>query len=302
MGSGGVGGYWGGLLAQAGEQVTFIARDAHLEALRAQGLTIQSRITGDFTCAVSATDDPNAIGQVDVVLFCVKTYDLDAAAARLSPLVGPHTMVLPLQNGIDSAERLAKIVAPAAVLCGVAYVAATRVAPGIIVHRGMNRIIFGEQNGGTSPRTERLRDMFSRTAVTPDLHPDIRVALWEKFVALAATGGVMAMTRLPMGPIRTCPETSALLRGAMDEAATVGRALGIPLPADCVDQHWTLVSGLDPAARGSMSYDLLAGRRLELDALNGTVVRLGRRVGISTPLNFAVYAALKPYADGAPAE
>jgi 2-dehydropantoate 2-reductase len=302
MGSGGVGGYWGGLLTQAGEDVTFIARGAHLEALRTQGLTIQSRVTGDFTHAVAATDDPSTIGPVDLVLFCVKSYDLDAAAAQLAPLIGPRTMVLPLQNGIDSAERLAKIVGPAAVLGGVAYVAATRVAPGVIVHRGMNRIVFGERNGGTSSRLEQIRDVFSRTVVTADVHPDIRVALWEKFVALAATGGVMAMTRLPIGPIRDCPETSAFFRGAMEEAAAVGRALGIPLPENCVDQHWALVSGLDPSVRGSMSQDLLAGRRLELEALNGTVVRLGRQVGISTPLNFAVYATLKPHADGAPAE
>jgi 2-dehydropantoate 2-reductase len=302
MGSGGVGGYWGGLLTQAREEVTFIARGAHLEALRTQGLTIQSRVTGDFTHAVAATDDPSTIGPVDLVLFCVKSYDLDAAAAQLAPLIGPRTMVLPLQNGIDSAERLAKIVGPTAVLGGVAYVAATRVAPGVIVHRGMNKIVFGEPNGGTSSRLEQIRDVFSRTVVTADVHPDIRVALWEKFVALAATGGVMAMTRLPMGPIRDCPETSAFFRGAMEEAAAVGRALGIPLPDNCVDQHWALVSGLDPSVRGSMSQDLLAGHRLELEALNGTVVRLGRQVGISTPLNFAVYAALKPYADGAPAE
>ena len=301
MGSGGMGSYWGGLLAQAGEEVTFIARGAHLEALRTRGLTVQSRITGDFTCPVSATDDPGSIGPVDLVLFCVKTYDLDAAAARLAPLVGPHTTVLPLQNGIESAERLATFVDPATVLCGVAYVAATREGPGVVVHRGMNRIVVGERTGKPSPRTEQLRALFSKTPVTLDVHPDIRVALWEKLVALVATGGVMAMTRLPVGPIRSCPETTALFRGAMEEAAAVARALGIPLPEECVDQHWKLISGLDPSTRGSTSVDLLAGRRLELEALNGTVVRLGRQVGVATPINFAVYAALKPYADGSPA-
>ena len=300
MGSGGVGGYFGGLLAQAGEEVTFIARGAHLEALRTHGLTVQSRVTGDFTCAISATDDPSTVGEMDLVLFCVKTYDLDTAAAQLSPLVGTHTMVLPLQNGLDSSERLAQIINPAAVLGGVAYVISTRVAPGVIVHHGQNKIIFGERNGGTSPRTEQLRDMFRRTAITGELHPDIRVPQWEKFILLAATGGVMAITRLSIGAIRACPETSALFRGVIEEAAAVGRALGIPLPEDCVDLHWALVSGLDPSARGSMSHDVMAGRRLELEALNGTVVRLGRQVGISTPLNFAVYAALKPYAEGAP--
>jgi 2-dehydropantoate 2-reductase len=251
--------------------------------------------------AVSATDDPGTVGETDLVLFCVKTYDLDTAAAQLSPLIGPHTMVLPLQNGIDSAERLARIIGPQGVLGGVAYVVSTRMAPGVIVHHGLNKIIFGECNGGTSQRTEQLRDMFRQTAIVAELHPDIRVPLWEKFILLAATGGVMAMTRLSIGPIRACAETSALFRGVIEEAEAVGRALGIPLPKDCVEQQWALVSGLDPSARGSMSHDVMAGRRLELEALNGTVVRLGRQVGIATPLNFAVYAALKPYIGGAAA-
>jgi 2-dehydropantoate 2-reductase len=238
---------------------------------------------------------------VDLILVCVKTYDLEAAAAQLAPLVEPRTMILPLQNGIDSAERLAQIVGPAPVLAGVAYVAATRVAPGTIVHRGMNRIVFGERNGGTSPRAEHLRELFNRTAITAELHLDIRVALWEKLVALSATGGVMAMARLPMGPILACPETSAFFRGTMEETAAVGRAAGIPLPDDCVQQHWTTVSGLDPSVRSSMLVDLLAGRRLELESLNGTVVRMGQQAGIPTPLNFAVYATLKPYAEGSPA-
>jgi 2-dehydropantoate 2-reductase len=298
MGSGGVGGYFGGLLAEAGEDVTFVARGAHLHALRSHGLKVQSRVTGDFTRAVAATDDPGAIGPVDLVLLCVKTYDLDAAATRLPPVIGPHTMVLPLQNGIDSAERLARILGPVPVLGGVAYVIATRVAPGVIVHLGLNKIVLGEYPSGLSQRTGSLRDVLQRAGVTAELHPDIRVPLWEKFIVLAASGGAMAMTRLPIGPIRECPEASALLRAVIEEAAAVGRGLGIPLPADCVDRHWAILAGLDPSARGSMSHDILAGRRLELDALNGTVVRLGQQAGVPTPLNFAVYAALKPYAEG----
>jgi 2-dehydropantoate 2-reductase len=300
MGSGGMGGYFGGLLTQAGEDVSFIARGTHLEALRAHGLTIQSRVTGDFTLAVNATDDPRAVGEVDLVLMCVKTYDLDAAAAQMLPLVGPRTMILPLQNGIDSAERLARVVGPEGILGGVAYVIATRVAPGVITHFGLNKIIFGELSGGTSRRTEQLRDMFGRTAIIGELHPDIRVPQWEKLVLLAASGGVMSVTRLPAGPILDCPETSALLRGVMEEAAAVGRALGIPLPEDCVDRHMSMAARQDRSARSSMLTDILAGHRLELDALNGTVVRLGQTLGIPTLLNFAVYAALKPYVDGPP--
>lgn len=300
MGSGGLGGYVGGMLAQAGEDVTFIARGAQLKALRDHGLTVQSRATGDFTRAVAATDDPASIGHVDLVLFCVKTYDLDAAAAALPPLIGPDTMVLPLQNGIDSPDRLAHLLGAGPVLGGVAYIVATRVAPGVIAHNGNTRIVFGERNGGTSPRAERLRDMFSRTAITGELHPDFRVPMWEKFILLAGTGGVLAMTRLPIGPVRDCPETLALFRGVMDEAAAVARALGIPLGGDCVDRHMALVSTLNRSVRSSMLTDVLAGNRLELDALTGSVVRLGREAGVPTPLNFAVYAALKPYLEGAP--
>jgi len=300
MGIGGVGCYFGGQLVRAGEDVTFIARGAHLDALRTQGLTVQSRVTGDFTRAVSATDDPATIGPVDLVLFSVKAYDLDAAAFRLPPLIGPRTVVLPLQNGIDASERLARILGPDPVLGGVTYVAATRVSPGVIVHLALNKIVFGEYPTGASPRTDRVRDVLQRAGVTAEVHPDIRVPLWEKFVVLAATGGAMAMTRLPLGPIRECPETSAFFRTVIEETVAVGRALGIPLPVDCVDRHWVLLSGLDRMVRGSMSHDILAGRRLELEALNGAVVRLGRQAGVPTPLNFAVYAALKPYADGGP--
>jgi 2-dehydropantoate 2-reductase len=300
MGSGGVGGYFGGLLARGGEDVTFVARGAHLDALRTRGLTVQSRLVGDFTHAVSATDDSAAIGPVDLVLLCVKTYDLDAAATRLPPLIGPGTVVLPLQNGIDASPRLARILGADPVLGGVAYVIATRVSPGVIVHLGLNRIVFGEYPRGVSPRAERVRDALQRAGATAEVHPDIRVPLWEKLVVLAASGGAMAMTRLPIGPIRDCPEASALLRAVIDEAVAVGRAVGIPLPADCVERHWATLQGLDRSARGSMSHDILAGRRLELEALNGAVVRLGREAGVPTPLNFAVYAALKPYAEGAP--
>jgi 2-dehydropantoate 2-reductase len=298
MGSGGVGGYFGGRLAQAGEDVTFIARGAHLDALRTEGLTVQSRVTGDFTRAVSATDDPATIGPVDLVLFSVKTYDLDAAASRLPPLIDAHTVVLPLQNGIDASERLAQTLGPAPILGGVTYVCATRVSPGVIVHLAINKIVLGEYPTGSSPRTGRVRDVLQRAGVTAEVHPDIRVPLWEKFVVLAATGGAMTMTRLPLGLIRDCPETSALFRAVIEEAVAVGGALGIPLPADCVNRHWALLSGLERMVRGSMSHDILAGRRLELEALNGTVVRLGRQTGVPTPLNFAVYAALKPHAEG----
>ena len=300
MGSGGVGGYFGGQLGRAGEDVAFIARGDHLAALRTSGLTVRSRVSGDFTLPVFATDDIASIGPVDLVLLCVKTYDLEAAAARLLPLITSGTMVLPLQNGIDASERLVRILGSTPVLGGVAYVIATRMSPGLIVHLGLNKIVLGEYPSGVSGRIERVRDTIQGAGVTAEVRPDIQVPLWEKFVVLAATGGAMAMTRLPKGPIFDCPETSALLRAVIEEGVAVGRALGIPLPADCVERNWAILAGLDRSARGSMSHDILAGRRLEIEALNGAVVRLGRQAGVPTPLNFAVYAALKPYADGSP--
>lgn len=300
MGSGGVGGLIGGQLVWAGEDVTFIARGANLEALRTRGLSIKSATLGDFVSPIVATDDTATIGIVDLVLVCVKTYDLDAAAARLGPLIGPGTVVLPLQNGIDGAERLTKMVDRTAVVGGVAYLVATRTAPGEIVHQGFNRIVIGELRGGVSPRMRQLQEMFGRTRIVADISDNFRVPMWEKFALLAATGGVMAMTRLPIGPIRDCPETYALFRGAIEEAVAVARAQGVSLADDCVDRHLAAVAGLNPGARSSMLTDVLAGRRLELEALNGTVVRLGRQAGVATPLNFAVYAALKPYVNGAP--
>ena len=300
MGSGGLGGFFGGLLARAGEDVTFIARGAHLEAIRARGLAVRSPLVGDFTVHAPATANPGEIGPVDLVLVGVKTYDLDAAAVQLRPLVGPETLVLPLQNGIDSHERLAQVLGREPVLGGVGYVVSTIDAPGVIAHTGLNRVVFGELDGGASPRTERLQVVLTRAGIEAELHPDIRLPLWEKFVLLSATGGAMALTRLPLGTIRAHPETAALLRDTMAEAFAVGRACGVGLPDDCVGRHWAMLEGLPAGARGSMSHDLAAGRRLELDALTGTVVRLGHEHRVPTPLNRAVYAALKPFADGPP--
>lgn len=301
MGAGGTGGYFGGLLTRAGEDVAFIARGPHLQALRSHGLTVKSRLAGEFTLAVTATDDPSEVGPVDFVLFCVKTYDTATAAAQTRPLIGSKTVVLSVQNGIDNAERIAQVVGSGPVIGGVAYVFATIEAPGIIAQTaGPGKILFGELTGGTSSRTERLLSMFRRAGIAAELRTDIHVALWEKFLNICAASGVTTLTRLPIGAILACPETRAFFRGTMQEADAVARASAIPLPSGCVDQLWAFFATLEPGARGSMSHDLAAGRRLELESLNGTVVRLGRQYGIATPFNFAIYAALKPYANGAP--
>jgi 2-dehydropantoate 2-reductase len=301
MGSGGTGGYFGGLLARAGEDVTFVARGAHLEAIRKSGLSVRSRLAGDFTVSARATDDPVEAGPADLILFCVKAYDTEVAAERLRPAVGPDTVILPVQNGIDSAERIGRVVGPGHVIGGLAGVSSVIAAPGIIEHRaGPDVIQLGELEDGSSARTERIADALRRAGMKAQVRPDIRVALWEKFVLICGLSGLTALTRLPIGTVLACPETRTLYRQTMEETHAVGRAEGVALPDGVVEETLKRFETVDPTVRGSLYYDLAAGRRLEIETLNGTVVRLGRERGIPTPANFAVYAALKPYADGAP--
>jgi 2-dehydropantoate 2-reductase len=301
MGSGGTGGYFGGLLARAGEEVTFIARGAHLEALRLRGLTVKSRLAGEFTLPVRATDAPNEVGPVDLILFCVKTYDTDAAAESIRPLIGTDTMLLSLQNGVGNAERIAQIAGHDSRLGAIAYVVSAIESPGVIAQTaGPGKIIVGELGGGTSARTEQLHGVLQRAEIAADVHPDVRVAIWQKFLFICAFSGVTALTRVPIGPILTDQETHALFRGTLEEAEAVARAGGIELPKDSVEQALATAAAVEPWGRSSMYHDLAHGRRLELEALNGEVVRRGREYDIQTPLNFALYAALKPYINGAP--
>lgn len=300
VGAGGTGGYFGGLLARAEEDVTFIARGAHLEALRARGLTVESRLSGTFTLPVKAIDTSSEVGPVDLILFCVKTYDTDTAAESIRPLIRPDTMLLSLQNGIDNDERIARTAGHTSGIGAVAYVVSAIKAPGVVAQTaGPGKIILGELSGGASARTERLHDVLQRAGIAAEVHPDIRVAIWQKFLFICAFSGVTAVTRLPIGTILADPVTHALFRGTSEEVEAVVRAGGIDLPADCVEQAMTTAA--EPWGRGSLYYDLAVGRRLELESLNGEVVRRGREHGIETPLNFAIYAALRPYVDGAPA-
>lgn len=301
MGSGGTGGYFGGLLARSGEDVTFVARGAHLAAIRKSGLTVRSRLVGDFTVAARATDDPAESGPADLVLFCVKAYDTESAAERLRPAVGPDTVILPVQNGIDSAERIGRILGPRHLIGGLAGVSSVVAAPGVIEHRaGPDVIQLGEMDGPPSPRTERIVETLVRAGIKAQVRPDVRVALWEKFVLICGLSGLTALTRLPLGAVLACPETRTLFGQVMEETQAVGQAMGVSVPGDHAAKMLKFFQASDPAIRGSLYYDLAAGRRLEIETLNGTVVRLGRERGVSTPANFAVYAALKPYADGAP--
>jgi len=301
MGTGGLGGAIGGLLARAGEDVSFIARGPHLDAMKTRGLTIKSSLAGDFTIRAPATNDPAEIGPVDLIVFGVKLYDLERAAEQVRPMVGPSTVILPIQNGIDATERIGSIVGSDAVIGGTATVGGRIEEPGVITHTALaNTITCGELPNGISSRTERVREVLERAGFVALTHPDIKVPIWEKFVPLVSTGGVMAATRLTAGQIRSCPETRALLTGMMEEIAAVGRAHGVAIGPDLIERQVAFLDQVPPMARTSLAADLLNGRRLELESLNGAVVRLGQQAGIPTPLNFAIYAALKPYVDGAP--
>ncbi len=297
MGSGGLGGFFGGLLARAGEDVTFIARGPNLAALRRAGLRLVLA-SGDTHVSVRATDNPADVGAVDLVWCCVKTYDLEAAARAMVPLIGPATMVLPIQNCVDAAERLAAVVGPEAVLGGLCRGGATLEAPGVVVQKtGRVHVVFGERTGGASPRTGALLKTLTGAGLTATLHPDVRVAIWEKFLGVCGVHGLTALTRLPLGPLFATPATRELVRGLVVEAEAVARAAGIPLPPTAVDdvlRTYEERAVSDPDVSAAIYFDLVAGRRLELEDMNGAAVRLGRRHGVATPLNFAVYAALKP--------
>jgi 2-dehydropantoate 2-reductase len=225
VGSGGTGGYFGGLLARAGQDVTFIARGAHLEALRARGLTVESTLAGTFTVPVQATDVPREVGPADLILFCVKTYDTEVAAQSIRPLIRPETIIMSLQNGIGNEERIAQAVGHHSGIGAVAYVVSAIKAPGVIAQTaGPGKIVFGELGGGTSPRTERLHDMLQRAGIAVELHHTVQVVLWQKFLFICAFSGVTAVSRLPIGTILADPVTHDLFRGASEEVEAVARA------------------------------------------------------------------------------
>jgi 2-dehydropantoate 2-reductase len=224
VGAAGTGGYFGGLLVRAGEDVTFIARGAQSQALRTRGLTLKSRLAGTFTIPVQATDDPREVGPVDLILFCVKTYDTDAAAESIRSLIRPETMLVSLQNGIDNEERIARAVGHSSGIGAVAYVVSAIKAPGVVAQTaGPGKIILGELSGGASARTKRLHDVLQRAGITARLHSSIRIVLWQKFLFICAFSGVTAVTRLPIGTILADPVTHTLFRETSEEVEAVAR-------------------------------------------------------------------------------
>lgn len=302
MGAGATGGYLGGLLARGGEDVTFVARGAQLDAMRQRGLTIKSPAQDDVQLKVKATGDVGSIRHdVDLIMFCVKTYDVDTAVETIKPIVGPRTVVLPIQNGVDTADRLCRVLGERHLLGGLAYMSVAVDEPGIIDLKSASvRLIFGELEGGLTTRVEAVQDCLARSGIHAEVHPNVRQALWEKFVFICGVNGVTTVTRLPLGTILATQETAAFLKSVMSEAASVALKKGIALSADSVERAFSTAGRMGPDVRGSMYYDLVSGKRLELEALNGAVVRLGRAFNVPTPYNFAVYACLKPFMNGQP--
>lgn len=302
IGTGGIGGLFGASLAQAGNDVTFVARGSHLAAMRQNGLRVEGDRGTMHVHPVQATDQPVEIGAVDLVLFCVKLWDVEAAGELIRPIVGPDTVVIPLQNGIDVPERLAAILGPSAVMGGAAMATGTIAAPGVIHQTGkFQRLTFGELDGRLSPRGERIRDCCEAAGFEAILSQDIVLAMWEKFNLLVPHSGLTALTRLPIGKLRDDPDIFALYEAALREVAAVGRARDVRLPADIVERLVAFLRALPPNHMASMANDVIRGNRLELPWLSGKVVALGRGCGISTPVNAFIHAALKPYINGAPA-
>ncbi len=300
MGSGGVGGFFGGRLARAGYDVTFVARGSHLQAMRENGLAIENEAQGDVHVPdVKATDDPSSIGPVDLVVLSVKLWDTEQAARAIAPIVGPHTAVLSLQNGVVKDDILRRHFGAGRVMGGVGYVATHVARPGVIRQVGtMQRVVVGEYDGRISSRARFLREALTASGVKAELSPDIRRSLWEKYVFLVGLSGATTTMRKPIGAIRSQPRARAFLHDLMREAVAVGRAHGVALAEAYADDRIAFADGLPADMSSSMHHDLERGNPLEVDWLAGGVVDLGEAAGVPTPANRAVRDILALHAPG----
>jgi len=299
MGAGAVGGYFGGRLAQAGHNVTFVARGAHLEAMRSRGLQLSSAL-GDVRLApVRAVAEPAEAGRADLVLLTVKAQDSEDAVARLEPLVGPGTRVLTLQNGVDGVPLLERRFGAERTWGGVAYIEALVSAPGEITHKSpFARVVFGPLAGDDALAQEVL-EAFRGAGIDAALDPHPLHVVWRKWILICAFSGLTALTRKPIGAVLSCVETRELLRRAMAEVAGLAAASGVGLPEEVVDETMTMLSeNFQPSMTSSLAQDLAAGKKLELEALNGAASRLGGELDVATPVNDFIYAALVLHAGG----
>ncbi|HJV79358.1 ketopantoate reductase family protein [Noviherbaspirillum sp.] len=299
MGSGGVGGYFGARLALGGADVTFIARGAHLAAMRQNGLRVESPLGDLHVANPQVTDAPATIGPVDLVLFSVKLWDTEVAARAVAPLIGPDTGVISFQNGVHKDEVLRRVLGERAVMGGVSYIAATIGEPGLIRHAGkLQKLVFGEYDGQHSSRAKAFLDACLSSGIEAELNADIRRAIWEKFVFLVGLSGTTTTIRKSIGPIRSHPQTRALLLDAMREVVAVGRAQGVALAEDFADNRLAFCDSLPAEMTSSMHHDLERGNRLEVQWLSGDVAERGRAMQIPTPVNRAIYDILALQASG----
>lgn len=300
LGSGAVGGYYGAKLARAGQDVTFIARGAHLEAIRARGLEIRSPHLGDFLVRAAAESDTHKVGPVDVVIVAVKTYDNADALPRIRPLLGPGTCVLSLQNGVDSVDDMAQIAGEDAVIGGTTYIATALAAPGLIEHTGTyRRIVLGEVFGALprlSDRVRQIKDALLEADIQAEAVEDGRVPIWEKFIFLVPLAGFTGATRLPIGPVWKDPYTRSRFLANCLEIETLARAEGVKVSADTVTRISAYIEGIPETMRSSLLIDLSQGEPIEVEALQGSVVRRAERAGVPVPITETLYAVLKPWA------
>ena len=295
FGAGGAGGYFGARLAKVGEDVVWIARGPQLEALRTRGLRVES-VDGDFQLGpLPVSDNPARFGPVDAIVLGVKVWQVPEAAAALRPLLGADTFVVPLQNGVEAADEVGAVLGNGRAVGGVAKIFCFLVEPGHLRRPGgPAALAFGELDNRRSGRLERLSDALQRAGLGAEIPADIHVALWEKFLFVASGGGLGAVTRAPIGIVRSVPETRALLMAAMEEIRTVGVARGIRLPADVVARTMAFVDTLPAAGTASLQRDLAAGRPSELEWWSGSVARLGAKAGVVTPIHSFIYQSLLP--------
>jgi len=301
MGAGALGGYFGGRLAAAGANVTFIARGAHLEALRSNGLKIESPLGDLHLPKVNATSDPADVGPVDTVLFLVKLYDTEEAARAIAPLLGPETSIVTFQNGVNSSERIGRIAREGRVIPGIAVIPADVRAPGIVRHSGpFARLVFGEPDGSDSSRCKDLLAALQKAGVDAEIAPNIEVRVWEKFIMLSTLSAITTLTRLNVGPIFADEACATLVERAVQETAAVGRKVCPALPENAAEKALAMLKGMPGHMHASMLDDLNRGKRLELNDLSGEVVRLGREHDIATPTHEMAWRALHPYVNGQP--
>jgi 2-dehydropantoate 2-reductase len=302
LGSGAVGGYFGAKLARSGQDVTFIARGAHLEAIRSRGLAIQSAQLGDFVARAPAENDTTKIGHVDVAIVSVKAYDNATALPMLKPLIGPETVVMTLQNGVDSVDDCAAIAGQSQVLGGTTYVATALEGPGLIVQTGVHRsIIFGEVFGDRAritPRVQAIAEVLAAADIQVTPVPDARVPIWDKFVYLAAFAGFTGASRLAIGHIWTHPHVREMFYACCREIAAIARAEGVTISANRFETLEEYMTNIPPTTRSSLLIDLEQGKRIEVEALQGAAVRRAQKLGVPVPITSTLYALLKPWENG----